>query len=213
MGFQHISAERRREIAKMGAKALTTEQRRKAQASLSFEQLSTAGKKGGTVTGKRNAESGFLEQISNLPQAIKAHQEAGRRAVEVGWLESARKTGGKTTARKMSQLKPTWPECIFYGLILGDPITAAGFSAQQSDGHGIYDGAWREKKIIVELDGGGHHAFQDRHVQDMQKDIARMLDGNTLVRERRRNGDKDDWFVWSVAYLKALKVLAEESNG
>lgn len=102
----------------------------------------------------------------------------------------------------MSNNRPSLPERIFYGLVLGDPITAPGFTAQQSDGHGIYDGAWRGKRIVVELDGGGHHAFRDRHAEDTQKDIARMLDGNTVLRETDEN----------VLFLKALAILESESK-
>lgn len=107
--------------------------------------------------------------------------------------------GGKTTARIMSHNRPSWPEVRFYGLVLGDPITAQGFTAQQSDGHGIYDGAWLGQHIIAELDGGGHHAFRDRHAEDTKKDIMRMLDYNTVLREEDEN----------VLFLKALAILGE----
>ncbi len=81
-------------------------------------------------------------------------------------------------------------------------MTAAGFTAQQSDGNGIYDGAWREQKIIAELDGGGHHAFRDRHREDTEKDIMRMLTQNTVLRETDE----------SVLFLKALSILESEES-
>jgi len=82
---------------------------------------------------------------------------------------------------------------------LGNPITANGFTAQQSDGCGIYDGAWLGSQIIVELDGGGHHAFEDRHLKDAQKDSARKFNGNVVLREADEN----------VLFLKVLSIISE----
>lgn len=117
---------------------------------------------------------------------------AGRKSVESGNLARAR-------ALAYRHGGPTWPEARFYGLVFGNPLTALGFTAQQPDAHGIYDGAWITKKIIAELDGGGHHAFRDRRVEDAQKDIARTLERNMVLREE----DED------VLFLKALAILEE----
>lgn len=107
--------------------------------------------------------------------------------------------GAHNGARAVSQKRPSWPEVWFYGLVLGNPVTALGFTAQQSDGHGIYDGAWIDQRIIAELDGGGHHAFRDRHAEDTQKDYLRRLDGDIVLRETDEN----------VLFLKTLAILEE----
>ena len=142
-------------------------------------------------TGERAVRSGQIFAISRLPQSIEAHRRSGNRNAENGNLEKARLA--------LLAKRPTWPEVRFYGLVLGEPTTAMGFSAQRSDGHGIYDGAWRTQRIIAELDGGAHHVFKDRHADDMKKDIKRLLDGNTVLRETDE----------SVLFLKALAILRE----
>lgn len=136
------------------------------KAEMTHENWQELGRKGGSIGGRKNADSGLLARNN----------------------------------REMVTKRPTHPERIFYGLVLGDSITAFGFSAQQSDGHGIYDGAWRKKQIIAELDGSGHHAFRDRHAEDTQKDIARMLEYNTVLRETDEN----------VLYLKVLAIFESE---
>lgn len=103
----------------------------------------------------------------------------------------------KLATIKARGINVSWPEARFYGLVFGDPITTEGFSAQQWDGYGVYDGAWTGQKIIVELDGEGHHAFGDRSKTDVRKDIARMLEYNTVLREEDEN----------ILFLKALAIL------
>ena len=83
--------------------------------------------------------------------------------------------------------------------MLGNSATAEGFTAQQSWSHGIYDGAWKQARLIAELDGGGHHAYGDRTTADSIKDLAHELSGNTVLREADEN----------VLFLKALALLKE----
>lgn len=146
-----------------------------------------------------------IHERSQDPEWQKNHTAAMRALSQTTeWQEKMHKlfqdpAWRKKNARSFGR-KPTNPEMIFYGLILGNLTTADGFSAQQSDGHGVYDGAWIERRIVAELDGGGHHAFRDRHAEDSQKDIVRMLEGNTVLRETDEN----------VLFLKALAILEEE---
>lgn len=173
--------------------------------------------------GLKAVETGQLDSIRGLSQTKAAQQETGKKAVESGSLKRASQkahelfaaypeilqnagrkashedkvAAGRASARKMSGSRPRWNEVRFYGLVFGNPIISEGFTAQQSDGHGVYDGAWIGKKIIAELDGGGHHAFRDRHGEDTRKDIARMLEYNTVLREQDEN----------VLFLKALAIL------
>lgn len=136
---------------------------------------------GGKTSGKKNGED-RLKRMT--PEERKEWHSKGARARN----------------RTQSLRRPTWPEVHFYGLVFGNPITSNRFSAQQDDGRGIYDGAWLERNIIAELDGSGHHAFRDRRAEDSRKDIARMLDGNSVLREEDEN----------VLFLKALAILEDE---
>jgi hypothetical protein len=108
-----------------------------------------------------------------------------------------RKELGRRGARKFSHSRPTWPEVNFYGLVYGNPVLVNGFTAQQSDGNGVYDGAWLSQNIIVELDGGGHHAFRDRRSEDERKDIQRLLDGNIPVRAP----DENELFLKALCFV------------
>ncbi len=128
---------------------------------------------------------------------ITAKREAQLTRLHSTFLGSAENLAHLTRARKLRLgLRPTWPECRFYGLVFGNSFLSAGFTAQQSDGHGVYDGAWPARKIVAELDGSGHHAFRNRRQEDEFKDAARRADGFLILRETDEN----------VLFLKALAV-------
>jgi len=145
--------------------------------------------------GRKAVESGQLASV-----CAKGGRVAGRKAVESGHLASISSKGGRIggpiVARTFSHKRPTWPEVLFYGLVYGSGLSK-GFTAQQNDGYGIYDGAWNNEKIVVELDGGGHHVFRDRHEDDAKKDFARRKEGFHVLRETDEN----------VLFLKAFSIL------
>lgn len=148
-----------------------------------------------------NADPEFKERnvAAQRTNALAQHQdpEFERKRIEglkARWRDpDFRKRHAKALAKR-----PTGPEAVFYGLILGDPTIAKGFTAQQDDGVGVYDGAWLEQNIIVELDGGGHHIHRDRHAEDARKDLQRAVDGNATIRATTAGE----------LYLKALAILS-----
>jgi len=181
------------------------------------------GRAQGPVQGRKMAESGELTRIGKLPQTKAARKKNGRKAVESGQLARARElphakiakqeNGRRVGLRKAASgelarmrkvllsKKPTNPEAIFYGLVFGNPMTAKGFTAQQDDGIGIYDGAWLKHNIIVEYDGGGHAVFHPKEtlLRDISKDERRTSSGRRVLRETDE----------SVLFLKALSILED----
>lgn len=150
-------------------------------------------KEGQRRSGAKNVESGHLARIRGLPQSKDAQRRSGRMSAESGRLARIGLLGASASISK----RPSWPEARFYGLVLGDPVTTKGFSAQRPDDFGVSDGAWKSERIIAELDGTGHHMFRDRHTEDEGKDVGRRLRGNTVLREDDEN----------VLFLKALAIL------
>lgn len=101
--------------------------------------------------------------------------------------------------------KPTWPEALFYGHVFSDESISRDFFAQQEFGKYIDDedrsrpdGMWR--KIIMELDGGGHHAHEDHHEDDRRKDEFRRSKGFTVIRA------EDENLLW-LRFLNAIAAL------
>ncbi len=102
---------------------------------------------------------------------------------------------------------PTWPEAIFYGLVLGTLNgQSKDFQAQErlsvpSCNHTVDA---RLGRFIFELDGGGHHAFGDRaeHDELIDKEYAEI--GYMVIRAP----NESELFVRLLQVLQLTNIIS-----
>ncbi len=183
----------------------------------SFRELKSRQNKAQWTEQARQAQSERMKALHQDPEYRKFMSEVAKKSLETlrqdpKFREKQRKATIalhqdpkfeekrlRAAFRALSR-NPSWPECRLYGLIQGTLVTSTGFVAQQLiTSGGIPDGMYPKEKIVMELDGGGHHVFGDRTEQDMVKDKTREKDGWLVLRE------EDE----SVLFLKTLAILSD----